>query len=189
MIKLRTRLYSMVRVFVAAGIPGEFVSRLAEVQNTLGFSKARLNFVDPGIAHITLKFIGEVPAGSIGAIKNALGNLEFEPFMISFRGVFFNNPSSPRVIWTAGEDGGRSSVLRNCIEDILAPLGIEREKRRFTPHVTIARVKKFHPSLAASVASLGDPDFGTFEVSSVSLKSSILKPSGPVYDDILEVAF
>lgn len=179
----------MVRVFIAAEIPGEFRRDLGEVQNELKFSKARLSFVDPENAHITIKFIGEVSPDKVISIKKALEDVEFSPYDISFRGVFFNNPSRPRVIWTSGNDEGKSSLLKSRIEDHLEPEGIAREKRKFRPHVTLARIKRFHPSLAGAVASLEDYDFGSFQVDSMSLKSSILKPTGPVYDDLMEVKF
>lgn len=179
----------MVRVFIAAEIPDEFRGALGEVQNELKFSKAKLSFVDPGIAHITIKFIGEVLPDKIPDIKNALKRIEFSSYDISFHGVSFNNPSRPRVIWTSGYDGDGSAVLKSRIEDLLEPEGIAREKRRFRPHVTLARVKKFHPSLIDRVAPLEDYDFGSFRIDSFFLKSSILKPSGPVYDDLMEVKF
>jgi RNA 2',3'-cyclic 3'-phosphodiesterase len=179
----------MVRVFIAVEIPEKLRLCLGEVQNELKFSKAHLNFVDPAIAHITVKFIGEIPSDKVISIKKALENIEFSPYEIAFRGVFFNNPSRPRVIWTPGNDGGRSSALKMQIEDLLESEGILREKRRLTPHVTLARIKRFHPSLAESVASLEDYDFGSFWVDSMHLKSSILKPEGPVYDDLMEVKF
>jgi len=179
----------MVRVFIAAEIPEVFRRDLREVQDELKFSKARLSFVDPEIAHITIKFIGEISADKVVSIKKALKEVEFSPYDISFRGVFFNKPSGPRVIWTSGNDEGKSSELKSRIEDLLEPEGILREKRKFRPHVTLARIKKFHPSLAESVASLGNYDFGSFQVDSITLKSSILKPDGPVYDDLMEVSF
>lgn len=179
----------MVRVFIAAEIPEKFRRCLGEVQNELKFSKARLSCVDPDIAHITIKFIGEVAPDKVVSIKKALGSIEFSPYEISFRGVFFNNPSRPRVIWTPGNDGGNTSLLRAGIEDLLEPEGIAREKRKSMPHVTLARIKRFHPSLAKCVASFQDYDFGSFQVDSLRLKSSILKPAGPVYDDLMEVRF
>jgi 2'-5' RNA ligase len=103
--------------------------------------------------------------------------------------VFFNNPSRPRVIWAPGYDGNRSSDLKMQIEDLLGPMGVLREKRKFRPHVTLARIKRFNPSLGESVASLEDYDFGFFKVGSIVLKNSILKPEGPVYDDLMEVEF
>ncbi|WP_048148175.1 RNA 2',3'-cyclic phosphodiesterase [Methanolacinia paynteri] len=179
----------MVRVFIAVEIPEEFRLCLGEVQNELKFSKAHLNFVDPAIAHITIKFIGEVAPDKVTSIKRALEDVKFSPYEVAFRGIFFNNPSRPRVIWTPGYDGSRSSDLKVHIEDLLEPEGILREKRKFQPHVTLARIKRFHPSLAESVASFGDFDFGSFKIESIVLKSSILKPEGPVYDDLMEVEF
>ncbi len=179
----------MVRVFIAVEIPEEFRRFIGEIQNELRFSKAKLGYVDPEIAHITIKFIGEVSPEKVSSIKGALNRLEFSPFGITFHGVSFNNPSRPRVIWANGFDGGESPKLNSALEDLLEPEGILREKRKFRPHVTLARVKSFHPSLASIAASFQDYDFGSFTVDSVILKSSILKPSGPVYDDLMEVKF
>lgn len=179
----------MVRVFIAVEIPEEFRRLLGEVQNELKLSRAQMSFVDSKIAHITIKFIGDITPDKVVSVKKSIESLEFNPYEISFRGVFFNNPSRPRVIWASGNDMGESSKLNSDIEDLLEPEGILREKRKFRPHVTLARIKSFHPSLAEVVASMADYDFGSFEIGSVVLKRSILKPSGPVYEDLMEVKF
>ena len=128
----------MVRAFVAIDLSPEIREGIAQVQEVLARCDARMTLVAPKNMHITLKFIGEVSQETLDQIQAALGRLAFEPFEINLHGVAANNPRRPRVIWASGSDGGKSAALHRNIEDLIAPFGIEREKRSFTPHATIA---------------------------------------------------
>ncbi|MFA7304899.1 MAG: 2'-5' RNA ligase family protein, partial [Methanoregula sp.] len=59
----------------------------------------------------------------------------------------------------------------------------------FTPHATLARVKDFDPSLFEQIDLLKGRTYGTCTVSGLKLKKSTLTPRGPVYEDLLEVAW
>jgi 2'-5' RNA ligase len=73
------------------------------------------------------------------------------------------------------------------IEDSLAPLGFDRESRRFTPHATLARVKSMDPSLFLAINNLKEKSWGNCIISGIKLKKSTLLPEGPVYEDLFEV--
>ncbi len=72
---------------------------------------------------------------------DALRSVTFSPFPVTAGKVTVNNPKRPHTVWCAIDDAGKGERLFNLIEDALAPLGFERETRRFTPHATLARVK------------------------------------------------
>jgi 2'-5' RNA ligase len=179
----------MVRVFIAIDLPPGVKERIAEMQRDLVKCDAKLTLVNPAITHLTLKFVGEVDETLLGAIRKELAGLSGEPFRMEVSGIAGNNPRRPRVIWTQARDSGECAALHGAIEDLLAPLGVKREDRAFTPHITVARVKQFHPSLLSRIESLAATDFGPVEVAGCVLKKSTLTPKGPVYEDLMEVGF
>lgn len=181
--------YPMTRVFVAIDLPDAIRERIAETQKVLARSDARLTFVAPRNMHLTLKFIGEVDDATLGAIRSALPQVSADPFEIAIRGVGANNPRRPRVVWSNVEDAGKTGGLHDAIEGVLAPLGIEKEERAYTPHITIARVRTFDPSLLGAIERVAETDFGSFQADRYALKQSTLTKQGPLYEDLMEVAW
>ncbi|MDG6257014.1 MAG: RNA 2',3'-cyclic phosphodiesterase [Methanomicrobiaceae archaeon] len=179
----------MTRVFIAIDLPQDIRERIAETQTVLARSGAKLTFVAPQHMHITLKFIGEVDDERLDDIQTALRGVSAAPYEIAVRGVGANNLRRPRVIWSMIEDAGRTGELNGAIEDVLAPLGIEREKRAYTAHITIARVRQFDPSLLGAMGQVAATDFGSFRADRCVLKKSTLTKQGPIYDDLMEVVW
>ncbi|WOF16188.1 RNA 2',3'-cyclic phosphodiesterase [Methanoplanus sp. FWC-SCC4] len=179
----------MVRVFVAIELPEDVREKMSSIQEELKVSRAKMNFVNSAMSHITLKFIGEVDSSGLDRVKEELKNVEFDRFTLRLKGVSLNSTKVPRVVWIDGYDGGEMSSLNDNIENRLSPLGVPVEKRKFKIHATIARIKRFDPSLLPIVEKFSSEDFGEFEVSGFKLKKSTLLPDGPVYEDIMEVSF
>lgn len=181
----------MTRVFVAIELPLDIKKKISEIDNIISETEAKLNVVSPDISHITLKFIGDVDGKKLEEIKKYLAGIKYTKYEINMRGISFNSIKSPRVIWINGYDDGMSSSLAEIIEDGLASLdiGIVKENRPFKPHATVARIKKYHPSLKTIIKLLSDKNLGEFEVSGLKLKKSTLTTQGPVYEDIMEVSF
>jgi 2'-5' RNA ligase len=143
--------------------------------------------VDPKNIHITAKFLGEVDEKTLQKVMDALRSITFSSFPVTAGTVTVNNPKRPHTVWCAIDDTGQGERLFHLIEDALVPLGFEREKRRFTPHATLARVKSPHPSLFSALNSLKDTSYGRCTICGIRLKKSTLLPQGPVYEDLLEV--
>ncbi len=179
----------MVRTFIAVELTPEIRERLRSCQEILAKSKARLTMVEPGIIHITIKFLGEVPPHSVGAISLALNGVALEPFDLTLTGITANDMRRPRVVWAAVEDGGMLSRLHEGIEDVLSPLGIPNDDRQFRPHATIARVRTSDQSLIAQIRSVPAGPLGTCRVEGFVFKKSTLTPQGPVYENIMEVGW
>jgi len=177
----------MVRAFVALELSQEIQEHLSLAQETIRGCNAHLAFVDPKNIHITIKFLGEVEQEKLKKVMEAIRLVTFSSFPIKTGIVTVNNPKRPHTVWCAIDDAGMGERLFYCIEDALAPLGFERETRRFTPHATIARVKSPHPSLFSSLNSLKDKSYGSCSICAIKLKKSTLLPQGPVYEDLLEV--
>ena len=177
----------MVRAFVALELSQEIRDHLSIAQETIRDCKAHLTFVDPKNIHITLKFLGEVEQEKLNKVIDAIRGVTFSSFPIKAGTVTVNNPKRPHTVWCAIDDAGIGERLFYLIEDALAPLGFERETRRFTPHATLARVKLPHPSLFSALYCLKDKSYGSCTICGIKLKKSTLLPQGPVYEDLLEV--
>src|SRR5579862_2857826 len=129
------------RLFVALDIP-------EAVRTSVAALVARLRPLCPDArwarmegVHVTLKFIGETPEEKLEAIEAALANVPTAaPVAVKFRGAgFFPNARRPRVLWAGVEGGPELSALAREVDSALAPLGIPREDRAFSPHLTLAR--------------------------------------------------
>ena len=179
----------MVRAFVALELSSEIRGQLAAAQDILRGCRARLTIVEPALIHITAKFLGEVPDENIPAVMDVLRTVRVPPFAVTARKITVNNPSRPHTVWCSiSDDGGTARVFQQ-IEAALSPQGFARETRAFTPHATVARVKSPDPSLFAAISQLSDREYGSCTISGLKLKKSTLTPQGPVYEDLLEVAW
>ena len=149
----------MVRAFIALELPGEIRERLKEAQETLRSCSARLTFVEPELIHITLKFLGEVEEKDLPQVIDALKE-RLLPAVSRYRGNRDGEqPETPAygvVYYQRSEVRGKNSSSQ--VEEVLAPLGFERETRGFTPHATLARVKVPDPSLFTVLRALEGTD-------------------------------
>jgi 2'-5' RNA ligase len=177
----------MVRTFVALELSKDIRDQLALAQDTIRECKARLTFVDPKNIHITVKFLGEVDENRLRDVMDALRTVSFSPFPVTAGTVTVNNPSKPHTVWCAIDDTGKGEQVLSHIENALGPLGFERERRRFTPHATLARVKSSHPSLFSALDNLKNNSYGRCTISGITLKKSTLLPQGPLYENLMEV--
>jgi len=179
----------MVRIFVALELSLEIREQLEAAQDILRGCQARLVFVEPALIHITAKFLGEVADEKIPAVMDTLRTVQADPFEVTAHKITVNNPSRPHTVWCTINDAGGSGQVFRQIEDALTPLGFARETRAFTPHATVARVKSPDPSLFTAISQLKDRTYGNCRISGLKLKKSTLTPRGPVYEDLLEVAW
>ena len=171
------------RLFTGLDLPGEVVHNLEQLLERLR-PTARIHWSLPANLHITTKFIGEWAEERLGEMKAALAALESQPpITVHIRKVgFFPNPHAPRVFW-CGIDAPGLEALANHTDSATAALGIAREIRAFSPHLTLARIKEklnLQP-LREGVAGLPSLDFGEFHAASFFLYQSTLRPSGSVY--------
>ena len=150
-------------------------------------------WIDRANLHITLWFIGEVGDERVGAISDALGRpFDVAPFSLTLLGCGAFPPSgAPRVLWIGTAEGTEAMrELYGRIEHRLVPLGFAAERRPYTPHLTIARVKdpgrtpgrEIRDAIAAVPVSCGES-----AVNAVTLFRSRLSPRGAAYEPLLRV--
>lgn len=177
-------------MFVALGISSEVRENLAAWIQELRKMEPpptgnRARWVKPENLHITLKFIGEVPAEKGDAIRAALSEVRSNQHLeVRFRGLgFFPGEKYPRVLWAGMEPSSNLAPLAAEIEARLGKLGIAAEKRQFTPHLTLARFEPpgISDQLRRLVKESGSREFGAFRTREFHLMQSKLKPTGAEY--------
>jgi 2'-5' RNA ligase len=180
------------RLFIAIDIPPEVVSRLGRLIAQLR-PTARINWSRPENLHITTKFVGEWPEERLAEMRDALGRLPArEPIPIDVRGVgFFPNPHSPRVFWAAVRAPAALADLARQTDEAVGALGVPRENRPFSAHLTLARIKEPVPlnALRQAIADAPSLEFGTFTADRFFLYRSQPNPKGSVYTKLSEFPF
>lgn len=176
----------LVRAFVAVRVPGKAAD---ELENFLAQLRplAPIRWVRREQFHITLKFLGEVEPAVIEQVKDALEPVKyFEPFRVGLEHIgAFPNLSAPKVLWLGGEKGAHElGRLAEKVNEACEEAGIEREKKKFRAHMTLARLKE--GVLAEGlVRRLGEVPAVEWECGELVLMRSQLTPRGPVYSQLL----
>ena len=175
----------MIRTFIAVELPEKFLPEIEHIGSQIKIPGVKL--VEPGLVHITMKFLGDIQEDKIEPIASSLSQIRCKPFEASIKGIgVFPKPSYVKVIWLGGF--GDFDTLHTDVERILLRFKFKQEGD-FTPHATIARVKQpvNRTDLMEKIINIGDPDLGTFGVSSICLKKSTLTPRGPIYETLKEI--
>ena len=179
------------RLFVACELPPAVRDALGRVQEELrARGAALLRWVRPEGIHLTLKFLGEVPAAKREAVENALAAAIVSPFALdvslgSLGG--FGGRQRLRVVWV-GLEGDVEGLVRLAalVEEALGPLGFPRERRPFAPPLPLARVPDDvaspRPSrLADLLQPFAPPSLPSMTLTAVNLMQSFLQPTGARY--------
>jgi 2'-5' RNA ligase len=179
------------RLFVAAEIDPALARELARVADQVRQRvdsrepQARLTWVPADRLHFTIRFLGDVDAPRASAVASVLTPpLALAPFAVTLAGLgAFPQQGPPRVIW-AGIGEGREAMraLEHEVSARLAACGIPPESRKYSPHLTLARVRAAAGLRSREVLD-GTPQqpFGTTRVDAITLFESRLSPKGPAY--------
>lgn len=181
------------RLFVAMDIPEDVRNSLAAIAAKLRVAYPSARWARITGLHVTLKFIGETPAEKMERIETALSAIPVRaPISINFRGLgFFPNERRPRVLWAGVQASAELRELAAAVDTALHPLGIPREERAFTPHLTLARfdsprgLDSFH----AAIDKGGPLEFGGVTAKEFHLYQSVLKPGGAEYTRLATFSF
>jgi 2'-5' RNA ligase len=183
-----------VRCFIAVGLIDEIKARLKELQAQLkSGGQASIKWVDPYSIHLTLKFLGDVDAAKIPPITAAMEEAArgIAPFSLKVEGLgAFPNLRRVQVVWVGvGGEVDKLAHLQQRLESNLAGLGFTPEKRRFSPHLTLARVRDRasldeQEGLGRLIADTKFETAYSFPVAAVSLMKSQLTRDGAIYSRI-----
>lgn len=129
----------MIRLFVALPLPEETREAIGDLAG--GIPGAR--WTPPENYHLTLRFIGEVEPWRAEEVDEALAAIRARPFDLSLAGVgTFEKGGRIASLWVGAERSEALSHLQAKVETALQRIGLERERRRFAPHVTLARTER-----------------------------------------------
>jgi 2'-5' RNA ligase len=178
------------RLFIAIEIPEAVKKELAVVQGRLRDAGVDASWTRAEGMHLTLKFLGEVPETKITEIVSGLQKAAdgIGPSRLEVKGVgTFPNPRNARVVWIGlSGDIGKLMKLQEAVENAMAGIGLARDERKFTAHLTLGRIKyiRYRDQWLALLTEVKDISLPGFEATSVSLMKSELKPSGAVYTEM-----
>lgn len=186
------------RLFVALEIFSAVRDNLAALVEKLraadaSSSRNKARWVRVENLHVTLKFIGNVDAGKLDAIRAALGEVcSDDTVELRFRGLgFFPNDKRPRVLWAGIVASPNLAPLTVGIDAQLEKLGIARETREFAPHLTLAR---FDPpsisgELLAAMRENESRELGALRTGEFHLFESKTRPTGTEYTRLSSFSF
>ncbi|MBA7511319.1 RNA 2',3'-cyclic phosphodiesterase [subsurface metagenome] len=178
----------MPRLFIGIKIPNP--SYIVDIQNDLqnNLSGSNIKWVEPENFHITLKFLGDVESFFINSINQLLLHLskKHKSFHLKPAGVgFFGSIRQPHVIWFGFRDNRILSAIQSSIDESLNKLGFSMEQKKFSPHLTLGRIKylaeksEFVELMGSNKSFQEDHTISEFQ-----LIQSTLSKEGPVYEVI-----
>ncbi len=181
----------MKRLFVAVKLtPDEnFLKSYVALRHALQLEK--ISWVKPENFHLTLKFLGKTPEDKLPVIRTTLQQVaeQTEAFSMKMAGTgIFGSAYKPRVIWFGVENDTPIHQLGEKVLNNLNKAGFPRDRQNFVPHLTIGRINRIeHKKLFQEAIATHRHDFlQEFQVNKIILYESLLKPSGVVYQVIIE---
>ncbi|MCI4624741.1 MAG: RNA 2',3'-cyclic phosphodiesterase [Candidatus Magnetoovum sp. WYHC-5] len=180
-----------IRSFISINLP---IALKTTIDNTITELKAfgrDVKWIKGEALHITMKFLGNINVERLALFEEVLTETStmHSPFDLKFSGLgFFPNQRYPKIVWIAVNTSPALNKLQAEIDDKFEKLGFSKEKRKFSPHLTIGRIKDDANTrtLTEKVLSMGNTYFGTFTVNSFFLMKSDLQKDGAKYTVIKE---
>jgi 2'-5' RNA ligase len=168
----------MIRLFVALALPEPVAESLTLLQG--GVPGARWSTREQ--LHLTLRFIGEVDGRDAAAIDDALATIRAPRFTLELKGVGEFGSKNPRALWAGVRDDASVLHLQRKIESAVQRVGLPPEERKFSPHVTLARLRGApRERVITFLATHALYASGPFDVNAFVLYSSTLTRNGSLY--------
>lgn len=185
------------RTFIAAPLAPPVIQALDTLQTQLkrACPHRTVRWVPADHIHLTLHFLGDILPSRVDPVKAALQVVarNVPPFAFEAKGLgAFPNLSRPRVIWVGVQDETSwLALLHEAVNEAMTRLGFERERRRFSPHLTLGRVQR--RASRAEAQSIGEvieathvDTLGANPVETLVLFRSILQPTGAEYTPLAQ---
>jgi 2'-5' RNA ligase len=183
-----------IRSFIALELSDEVRGELSRILGLLKEANADVKWVRPESVHLTLKFLGYVPEGRIASLAQKLKEIaqSASPFEIVLDGIgIFPDWSHARVLWIGvGEGSDRVKDLASRVEEAMALEGFEKEKRSFSSHLTLGRIRgaKNKDELRKIASSIEVKPLKS-HIPRIVLFKSVLTPKGAVYSPLSAAEF
>lgn len=177
-----------IRSFLAFELPPDVKRILINANDGMKRELLNARWVKVENIHLTLVFLGNFPSDKVDAAGGALEEIcnKYAPFTIQVKGIgTFGGKRNPRVLWAGIEgDIDRMGSFRDELQERLAPFGVKIERRKFKPHLTLARFRNTdrpEPGLPRVLAELRDLSSSPCTFEKLFFLKSDLKPGGAVY--------
>jgi 2'-5' RNA ligase len=177
------------RLFVSVDLD-ELAEGIRSVQEPLADASG-LRLVDPGQAHVTLKFLGDTDPDRVPALVEelhaAVEDAGVDPFEAEIGGLgVFPSMDYISVVWLGVREGSAElAALQEAIEERTVAMGFDPEDHDFTPHATVARMDHAGgKEIVQETVRERDPDAGTVAVDEIRLTESVLTSDGPEYSTL-----
>ncbi|MFH1189988.1 MAG: RNA 2',3'-cyclic phosphodiesterase [Candidatus Omnitrophota bacterium] len=184
------------RAFIAIEISDPAKDALRRIIDHLKYSGADVRWVDPGIVHLTLKFLGEIADDKCDSVKASLDAVakDSKPFEMTIKDVgAFPNIDRPRVIWAGlGKGEVEAVAIAGGIEDLLSKTEFLPSDKPFRAHLTIGRVRsplnsdKLREKISSASAIIQSAEIIPHKVTSIVLFRSTLTSHGPIHTKLHE---
>jgi 2'-5' RNA ligase len=176
----------MIRLFIALKIPEEVKDRLSNICREVSGNDLGITWESKEKIHLTLKFIGEVENHLLKPISDTL------EFINNYKSIncsivkfdFLFRFKEPQILWADLKTDDSVFDLVNELNMRLFDFGIEKENRKFKPHLTLLRIKKYPGERFIDKFKKYDIDAINFSASEISLIESKLQPTGAAYKEI-----
>jgi RNA 2',3'-cyclic 3'-phosphodiesterase len=181
---------AFIRTFIAVDITS--TPEMMAFAEAIAKTGADVKLVEPQNIHITLKFLGDTDEQMLPDLEEIIRDAAkgIKPFTIKLQGTgVFPSRDYLKVIWVGLQAGEEMELIGGRIEEACGDLGFKKERRAFSPHLTIGRVRtaRNKQQLLDAVDKYKDTLFATEDVTRVMLKRSVLSPKGPTYSTLISV--
>jgi 2'-5' RNA ligase len=170
----------MPRLFTGLAVPAQIADALRAYQG--GLPGAR--WIEPGDFHVTLRFLGDVEATTADDVVEALSEMRMRPALtVTLDGLGIFGGDKPRALYASVSPDAGLTDLQAEQERLVRRAGVEPERRKFTPHVTLARLRRDATPEAAAIYLSQAPVFAplAFAVDRVTLFSARESTGGGPY--------
>ena len=172
----------LIRAFIAIVPPDDILNSMERFLSRLR-PLADHKWVNRSQLHLTLRFLGEIPPDVFGGIKTRLNDIRMSPFSVALDNAgAFPSLSRAKVLWISGKTGSEElKRLASQTEQIAVSCGLEPEKKKFSPHLTIARTR-FESNIPDElILAMNNVPTLTWQCKEFVLMQSQLTQRGPIY--------
>ncbi len=183
-----------VRAFIAIDADDAVAREVDRLIAELRTPHDAINWVRGANLHLTVRFLGDaVDSRLLAPLAASLAEIAagVAPFIIRMRGTgAYPGLERPRVLWV-GLESPELVELAGRVEAATVAAGFEAERRPYSPHLTIARVRQPHRfrALRPAFERAAERDFGAIDARAITLYRSRLSPDGSHYDALATFAF
>jgi len=172
----------MIRLFVAVRPPPAIRDALIDTMD--GIDGAR--WQDEEQLHLTLRFIGEVDRPVAEDVAAALARVDAPSFDLSIAGVgHFATKGRATALWARPRPSPELEALQHKVERACQQAGLPPERRKFTPHITLARLGRSAGPIGGWLAAHGALSLPPWRVDEFRLYESTLSPAGAQYEPVV----